>query len=73
MFSQAGQHPFSESERGGLDFLYTGEERSEGKDTRAEAEEGLPSFVSSGPPRSEGEALLHRIFKHPSPSGRGTG
>lgn len=56
MFSQTGQHPFTESDTGCLGFL-----REAGDGTTAEGN-GLPSFVSSEPPRSEGEALLRRIF-----------
>jgi hypothetical protein len=57
MFSQTGQHPFTESDTGCLGFL----REAGGQGTTVE-ESGLPSFVSSEPPRSEGEALLRRIF-----------
>lgn len=55
MFSQTGQHPFTESDTACLGFAHEG---SEGTTELS----GLPSFVSSEPPRSEGEALLRRIF-----------
>jgi hypothetical protein len=61
MLHQTGQHPFTESDGAGLDFLCARGVGGRGKDSRP-GTHGLPSFVSSEPPRSEGEALLRRIF-----------